>query len=333
MKLLHVKSPCCQGEIRRFGSRRRQCVICHKTWRIRKKQRGRKRKSVKEELVVRFFQKRLPPLRVMAEDKGCGKDSVQLLLNRSLELYIKNHQNDWLADLENGKNLVAVADAIWYRILDEKYTIYVILLRGIDTNEAIICPPVIIKGHEGVEGWQKAFDALPKDLKNRILALISDGAGSLLSIVRPTGWIIQRCQFHLIASVQNYLTTGPRSTNQTYALEVLRLVQQVLRCNNKRGLKQLIQKIELFHNQSKSRGLRRVLNGLIRDLDDFHAYLKFPELHLPTTSNSAESFIQCIRDLMYRCRGFRSLSSLQKWLLGIAISKKTMRCNGKNQPN
>lgn len=333
MKLLHVKSPCCRGEIRRFGSRRRQCVICHKTWRIRKKRRGRKRILVKEDLAIKFFQKRLPPLRIVAENKNRSKDVIQLLLNRSLRRYINNHGDEWLKRLENFQYLIAVADAIWYRVRGERYTIYVILLRGVDTHEAVICPPIIIKGHEGVDGWQKAFEAVPKHLKNRILALISDGAGSLLSIIKPKGWIIQRCHFHMIASVQNYLTIGPRSVNQTYALEVMRLVQQVLQCHDQRKLNKLVQKVEVIRNQSKSRGLRRVLGGLMKDLSDFHAYLKFPRLNLPTTSNTAESFIQCIRDLMYRCRGFRSLPSLQTWLMGIAIFKKTVRCNGKNQPN
>lgn len=333
MNILHTKSPCCRAAIQRFGKRRRRCAACYQTWRIRKKRRGRKRISAKEEFVVRFFQKRLPPLRVMAEQKGCGKDAIQLMLGRSLELYIKNQQNDWLKRLENCKNFIAVADAIWYWVQGERYAIYVILLRSVDTSEAVVCPPMIIKGHEGIDGWQKAFDALPQHLESRILALISDGAGSLLSVVKPKGWIIQRCHFHLIASVQNYLTTGPRSINQTYALGVMRLVQQILRCHDERRLKQLIRKVEIIRDQSRSRGLRRVLGGLVRDLSDFHAYLKFPELNLPTTSNTAESFIQCIRDLMYRCRGFRSLSSLQNWLTGLAIFKKTMRCNGKNQPN
>src|SRR5438132_9297316 len=38
----HAKSRCCRAKIYHFGSRRRQCSQCKRTWRIRKKQRGRK---------------------------------------------------------------------------------------------------------------------------------------------------------------------------------------------------------------------------------------------------------------------------------------------------
>src|SRR5512145_827961 len=38
----HAKSPCCRAKIYHFGSRRRQCSHCKRTWRIRNKRRGRK---------------------------------------------------------------------------------------------------------------------------------------------------------------------------------------------------------------------------------------------------------------------------------------------------
>lgn len=333
MKKLHTKSPCCKASVRRFGNRRRQCIACSKTWRIRQKKRGRKLKLARKGLILQFFQKQLPPLRVIAKRRGCGKDTLQLLLVRSLSAYIRNHQADWLSLLEGNDRLIVIADAIWYRVQSERYCIYIILLRSVDTNEAVICPPVIVKGHEGTKGWQLALGHLPNDLENRIVALVSDGVGSLLALVKPRGWIIQRCHFHLISAVQNYLTTGPRSPYREYALKVMRLVQQILRCGDQQRLKQIVSAIQTVRNQSRSRGLRRVLGGLLNDLPDYHAYLNYPGLNLPTTSNAAESFIQCIRDLMYRCRGFRSLTSLQAWLKGLSIFKRTIRCNGKNQPN
>src|SRR4029453_9131404 len=42
MHSCHAKSPCCQAKIYHFGSRRRQCSQCKRTWRIRKKRRGGK---------------------------------------------------------------------------------------------------------------------------------------------------------------------------------------------------------------------------------------------------------------------------------------------------
>lgn len=330
MKTLHAKSPCCRARVQRFGQRRRRCTVCHKTWRIRKKKRGRKRKRVHEDLIIRFFEKRLPPLRVVAKQRNVGKDAIQLLSARSLKQYVSKHSEEWKQLLKDSGSLIAVVDGIWYYIQKQKYTIYVILLRETSANRAIILPPVIHPGHENIEGWQKAFSTLPKDLEKRIVVLVSDGSASLMTWVRKKkNWVVQRCHFHLIAAVQNYLTTGPRSPHREYALEVLRLVQKVLSTNDPKQLEPLQERLKQVRKQTSSRGLRRVLGGLMTDLKDYHTYLEYLELNLPTTTNSAESFIQCIRDLMYRCRGFRSLTTLQNWLIGLSIFQKTIRCNGK----
>lgn len=280
-------------------------------------------------MVVRFFQKRLSSLRTVAATRGCGKDAVQLRLQRSLAIYLGKHKSDWLELLDSSHPLILIADAIWYRVRGQRYAIYISLLRPVNSNRAIICPPVITSGHEGIRGWQQALEALPKTLESRIVALVSDGVVSLLSLARGRGWVIQRCHFHLLSAVQNYLTTGPRSRQRPRALFVMHLVQQILSCSDQARLKKLIGGLERVRVQSRSRGLCRVLGGLVNDLLDYHAYMNFPAWHLPTTSNAAESFIQCLRDLMYRSRGFSSLSTLQNWLTGLAIFKKTIRCNGK----
>ena len=330
MNTQHAKSPCCRATIQRFGKRRRRCRQCHKTWRIRKKKRGRKLKRTNEQLIVSYLQKRSPPLRVSAHQKDRSKSSLQRELSRSLKKYTKEHGKDWLGLLKHRDKLVAVADAIWYRVHGQKYTIYIILLRPLNIGQAVICPPMIIAGHEGLPGWKAAFDALPANLKARIAAVVCDGAGSLVALIKSHGWIVQRCHFHLIAAFQNYLTTGPRSLNRKYACEVMKIVQKFLvSCIPE----PFLQRLEVVRRLSRSRGLRRVLGGLISNHADYHSYRKYPKLHLPATSNSAESCIQCIRDLMYRCRGFRSLTALQHWLAAVVIFKSTIRCNGKDQPN
>jgi len=330
MNTQHTKSPCCGAAIQRYGKRRRRCSQCHKTWRIRKKKRGRKLKRVNGQLIVSYLERRLPPLRIRSQQKACGKSSLQRSLSRSLKKYVQEHQNDWLNLLKHPGKLVAVTDAIWYRVWGQKYTIYIILLRPVQNGPAIICPPAILPGHESLAGWQQAFNLLPQALKNRIIALVCDGATSLVALSKAHNWIIQRCHFHLIAAVQNYLTTGPRSLNRKYACEVMQIVQAFL---HSRRPEPFLQELSAIRQRSNSRGLRRVLGGLMLDHADYHAYLKYPALHLPTTSNAAESCIQCIRDLMYRCRGFRSLAALQNWLTALIIFKSTICCNGKNQPN
>lgn len=333
MPTLHAKSPCCRATVQRFGQRRRRCIQCHTTWRIRQKKRGRKRQRSSPHCIVAFFQKSLPPIRTLAQRRHCGKDHIQIIVRRSLETFIKDQHSLWIQPLNEPGQLIAIADAIWYHVGNEFYTIYAILLRPTDQHEAIICPPVVIRGREDLDGWSMAVDTLPEHLKTRILALVCDGATSLMALARHRHWIVQRCHFHLIAAVQNYLTTGSRSHHQPYALSVMRIVQHLLRTNNPHTVKRLCIELMRIHDRSRSRGLRRVLRGFITDHNDYHTYLNYPGLNLPSTSNTAESWIQCIRDLMYRCRGFRSYSSLVKWITALALYKKTIRCNGKNQPN
>lgn len=280
-------------------------------------------------MVIRYLNKQLPPLRVLTQQRNCGKSVLQTRLQRSLKIYVQKNQERWKRVLPRSGGLVAVADAIWYRVAGQKYTIYVILLRPADSTHAIICPPLILPGHEDSWGWQQAFDNLPSKFKTRILALICDGGTGLVLAARSRGWIIQRCHFHLLAAVQNYLTTGSRSTRRAYALHVLKTVQRLLKTNKHKKLLPLLAELTEIRSRSASRGLRRVLGGLVQKYSDYHTYLKYPQLNLPATSNSAESFIQCIRDLMYRCRGFRSLATLKCWLTASSIIKKTIQCNGK----
>jgi len=258
---------------------------------------------------------------------------MQITLSRSLDAFLADQGSRWIHELPESGSLIAVADAIWYYVDGEKYSIYVILLRPVNATRAVICPPIVLPGHEHLAGWRAAVDRLPSVLQKRIIALVCDGATSLVALSRERHWILQRCHFHLLAAVQNYLTTGPRSTHQAYAKRVLGIVQTFVTTTNPRIRRAMREKIFALRTRSSSRGLRRVLGGLLRDYRDYLTYRRYPQLDLPTTSNTAESWIQCIRDLMYRARGFRSLRTLTKWLTALALVKRTIVCNGKHQPN
>ncbi|MEK9158893.1 MAG: hypothetical protein AAB673_02735 [Patescibacteria group bacterium] len=280
-------------------------------------------------MVIKYLNRQLPPLRVLAQQRNYGRSVLQTRLQRSLKIYVQKNQERWKRALPRSGDLIAVADAIWYRVAGQKHTIYIILLRPVQSSRAVICPPLILPGHEDYLSWQQAFDNLPLNFKTRILALICDGGTGLILTARFHGWIIQRCHFHLLSAVQNYLTTGPRSAQRAYALHVLQTAQRLLKTNKPKELLSILTELTEIRRRSTSRGLRRVLGGLLQNYPDYHNYLKHPQLNLPTTSNSAESFIQCIRDLMYRGRGFRSLTTLKCWLTAVSIFKKTIQCNGK----
>lgn len=311
--------------MRRFGGRRRQCVQCKGTWRIRKKKRGRKRIRASATLAVRYLSRDIATLRSFAKRFRVGKDHAQLLLRRSMESYAVRTE-EWTCTLPAAVPLILVADAIWYRIQGIKYTIYVLLLRPVEGREAVIAPPVVSAGHEDIAGWEQAYASLPELIRSRICALVCDGGTGLVALAHRKGLHLQRCHFHLFAAVQNYLTTGPRSLHRAYAVRILRSVQHAVRAPEHEA-RITLRALGAVRRCSRSRGVRRVLGGLALHWQEYRTYLAHPELHLPATSNAAESYIQGIRDLMYRCRGFRTVPALKRWLTAFVCFKKTIQCN------
>lgn len=319
--------------VRRFGMRRRQCGECKCTWRIRQKKRGRKAKRVSSAFVSAYLSGFVSTVRNIALQRKTSRSNVQRALTRSLEKYVLLHGNDWrtLVPIEGG--IVLIADAIWYRVKGMKYTIYVLLLRPQFGTIAVILPPIILPGHEDIAGWLKAISIVPECMEARIGAIVCDGGTGLVNLAYRHQWLLQRCQFHLLSAVQNYITTGPRSKHLVFAKRVMSLVQQAISEPSQTTVRQAINELERIHKVSRSKGVRRVLGGLALHLNEYRTYLNHPEWNLPDTSNTAESCIQCIRDLMYKCRGFRTKEKLELWLKAFAAHQKTICCRGKNQPN
>lgn len=319
--------------VRRFGARRRQCKRCKSTWRIRQKKRGRKQKRVSPTFVSAYLSGTVSTMRNRALERHTGRSSVQRTLSCSLEKYVQVHDTAWLTLVPKRSDLLLIADAIWYRVKGMKYTIYVLLLRPRLGTEAVILPPVLFPGHEDMAGWNNALATVPKDIQACIGAMVCDGCTGLVQCAYQRRWLLQRCQFHLLSAVQNYVTTGPRSKQPLFAQKVMHLVQQAITESVMSRVHTTLDELESIRVQSRSKGLRRVLGGLEMHINEYRTYINQPEWYLPATSNTAESCIQCIRDLMYQCRGFRTKEKLALWLRAFAIHQKTIRCRGRNQPN
>lgn len=333
MSTQHAKSPCCGASVSRFGERRRQCVQCKKTWRIRPKKRGRKAKRSSLQFITAYLEHRNGTLRQQAELRGTGKSSAGRFMDRSLVAYVKQREGAWQGLIAEEESLLLIADAIWYRISGVKHAIYCMLLRARHDERAVILPPVVLVGHEDTAGWLFALETMPESLRARIGALVCDGGSGVVALAHRHNWLLQRCQFHLLSAVQNYLTTGPRSKHPEFARQVMRDVQAILSTSSLDLVRDQLVRLSTLRRATRSRGLRRVLTGLELHIDEYRTCFLRPEWRLPATNNTAESFIQCIRDLMYRCRGFRTQEKLALWLKALAAHKKTICCRPKNQPN
>lgn len=264
------------------------------------------------------------------KNKFVNKEFLRQRLETSLSKYLAH--TGWVYPQTN-TGFIAIADAMWQMIEGQMCCVYFLLLRPVDSNTAWIMPPCVVPGGESAIGWQVTLDCIPADLRKQIKVIVCDGDPHLVYQARVTyGWLIQRCHFHLIASIKNYATTGPLSRNQTLGKIVLTAVRASLVTSDELELEEVLLEIGLLSKLVKNKKLRARLRGLLKYINDFRTYKKYPELNLPLTSNAAESLVQCVRDLQYRARGFRTVSSFMRWVTGLCLAKKKIICNGVYQP-
>lgn len=158
----HPKSSCCQGKIYQHGQRRRQCSVCKKTWRIRQKKKGRKARRVKTDLVKRYLANGGFNLQEHAKRLGITVPALRKRIRQSLNLFLETEQ--WLIPADDN-DLIVVVDALMEKIFTGKkyinYTVYFVLLRKINSDEAVILKPVIYPRYENKADWQRVIDKIP----------------------------------------------------------------------------------------------------------------------------------------------------------------------------
>jgi hypothetical protein len=326
MKNLHVNSPCCLGSVIKFGNRRRQCTVCRKTWRIRKKKTGRKRKRVSSNLAIKYLNHEIPPIRILSRIRHKSVDQYKLELKKSLLSF--NAQTSW-SPLPQNETLVLVADAMRITISNKVYSLYVILVKNTLSSEAIITEPLIESGSESLLGWRKAFATLPTDTLRSVKALVCDGNGALVSIAKyDYSWALQRCHFHLIARIQGRRSSGWRSRHRKEGQVLYQTINDILTNPDENVIPNNIKRLQEIINNTGSQILRKALSGFIKHYRDYRTYIIRPELNLPRTSNSIESVMSTVRNLCYRTRGFNTLPSLTLWVHALLKLKRKTTCNG-----
>jgi hypothetical protein len=320
MNKIHEKSPCCNASIRLFGERRRQCSVCKKTWRVWKKNRGRKRNRLAFDPLIRYFEKKLNNSKLQKKT-----------LSARLRLILKKFNTDtpW-PKIPDGP-LIVVADGLIEYFGNKKYAIYFILIRSISDSKAFIFPPYMHSG--GEIDWHKAFEKLPDEIFNRICVLVCDGHSGLTSLAQRHQWKLQRCHFHLLYRIGHCASFGHLNKTNGIGLKIKNLVQVVLYHKDPEAISLAIGALQEIRLGITSKAFKTVISGFLHHYQDYRTYLDYPQYFLPTTSNTAEVLNSQIRDLQYRARGFRTPKSLFSWITGFCKYRKFITCRGKNQPN
>src|SRR5258708_3488685 len=206
----HANSRCCRAKIYHFGSRRRQCSQCKRTWRIRKKQRGRKpRRARPGTLKAVLLDGRT--LKTLAPRYGLTHQGLSRRFRGTLRQFTSRSR-----DLRLPKGpLVLVLDGLYFRFRGKDW-VDLMAVKPCHQNRAIFLDPVLRKGRENMQGWSHAFTTIPPSIHRRIRASVSDEVSGIVKLGTSQGWIVQLCHFHLISRLQpparGALSTDPPSS-------------------------------------------------------------------------------------------------------------------------
>lgn len=266
----------------------------------------------------------------LARKLKIGEDTLNRHLKRSLQQFNKKIS---YPELPKSKKLIAIADAMIQQIENKRHSIYFILIRSHDSNEAYIAQPYYEEGSESYTGWFNAFEKLPKVVLKNIVAIVSDGHKGLVAVTKQNNWLMQRCHFHILAHLQGRRSKSQFSRHREVGIELFKLARDILENPNETEIQKSMIRLKEIEKQSSSPVLRRIIRGFLRNYQQFRTYLIYPELNLPKTSNSAESLISCVRNLLRKAKGFRTETSLKEWIEGLVKSKVKMKNNGSHQPN
>lgn len=160
-----------------------------------------------------------------------------------------------------------------------------------------------------------SYEQLKLDLELRgfiIKAVILDGKRGIREVFR--GIPVQMCQFHQVAIVRRYLTSKPKLIA---AQELLVIAKQLTKSNEAEFEKLLDEWNNRWKDFLKERTidsatgrwfythkrLRSAFRSLKCNLPFLFTYLKYPELHIPNTTNSLDGYITTLKNFLRIHRG------------------------------
>jgi hypothetical protein len=327
----HAKSPCCGAKIYRFGSRRRQCSQCKRTWRIRKKRRGGKAHRVRPGLLKAVLLDGRT-LKTLAPRYGVTRQGLSRRFRRMLRQFVSRSRN---LRVPRGP-LVLVLDGLYFRFQRKDWVLYVMAVKPCHQNRAIFLDPVLQPGRENLRGWSQAFTTIPASIHRRIRASVSDEISGIIKLGKGEGWIVQLCHFHLISRLQNCRgRRNRRLADRPLREELYQRTREALDLPDGPNLQTVLRQLrDLVPQATGLRVMRMIVREFLRRIDHFRAYRKHPELNLPTTTGTVEAMNHKLRDLMRQTRSISSPQALKLWATALIRMRPIVMCNGKNfQPN
>ena len=327
MNSSHAKSPCCGVKIYRFGSRRRQCSHCKRTWSIRRKKRGRKRwRASPGFLNAVLLQGRT--LKSLAPRTGLTPQALSHRFRRAMHQLVSRPR----ALRVPAGPLVLLIDGLYFRFNRRPWVLYLMGLKPCHQNHALFLDPLLFPGREEIGCWSQTISTLPVGVHKRIRALVSDQIRGITSLAVHKGWVLQLCHFHLISQLQGNRGRRKRKVADRTMREVCyQLTRQALELPDGPKLQRVLERLKkLVRQPGGATRTRMVVREFLRRTDQFRAYRKYPHLELPTTTGTVEAMGRIVRDLMRQTRSIRSPHALQMWATALIRQRPKVTCNGKH---
>lgn len=327
MKTVHVKSPCCQVRAIRFGGKRRQCPKCGKTFRIRPKRRGRRRVRHTIRYVQSVFGR---DLLVKHLTRGTlALAAVQKRFQQALSAVVSKPRTMRV----RGEKLALIIDGRWHNFKGDRWTMYFLAVKPVDRDEAIIFDPALRPGKELTAAWSEIIqEMIPPSIKNRIVALVSDGIAGGKGLAGQFGWQQQRCHFHLLKELERRRGKRKRLSGWTVRETIYQTVRRLLVCQTPARKKLFVCRLERLSKRKECpKKICMIVNDLLDNLPEYHLYLTHPEWNLPNTTGVMESLNSVVRAGV---RKVRTPKALLKWATAVVRSHSKFVCKRTNyQPN
>jgi len=190
----HAKSPCCGDRVRRFGRRRRQCVRCLHTWRVRPKKRGRPRHRTPASMLRQVFVHGFTLSQLASRHRGVTLPALRYRFRQAIQRFVSRPGSP---AMPRGP-LVLLADGLWFQFDGRPWVLYLTALKPSRGNYAVFLDPLLAPGKEGASRWEQAMAAIPQDAASRVRALVGDNLPGMRGLAHQHGWVLQLCHFHLL---------------------------------------------------------------------------------------------------------------------------------------
>jgi hypothetical protein len=317
----HEKSTGCRAKIYKFGNKRRQCSECKKTWTVWPKKRGVKLSRPRRNLLKKVLVEKQSLFSAKLNRMVLSEAARSLRLRQSMEHFV----NNTAPNRPPAGELILLIDALWFRFKKERWAMYLRADRSVNGDRATFLDPVLLKGRENHEDWSQIVDSIPPRVKNRVVAMVSDGFRGSSRIAKSHNWIFQRCHFHLFSQLQVNRGRWKKLPNLKLREQICGTMRKILA--TKTHLPEYLNElIQLLNRPNCPRRLHAIGIELIRHHQEFRSYLNFPHFNLLNTTNSVESMNKIIRT---GCRHLRTPESLILRSNCLIRLRKTIACKPK----